>query len=91
MMMIDSIVRLVPGVLNKYESAMSDTFAIDLLDAPYYTRPREIDGIKVPDVLLEGHHKKIEKWRKERQIERTKKKRPDIWRKFIEKSEITEK
>ena len=54
MMMVDSIVRLIPGVLNKYESAMSDTFASDLLDAPYYTRPREIDGMKVPDVLIEG-------------------------------------
>ena len=91
MMMIDSIVRLIPGVLNNYESAMSDTFAADLLDAPYYTRPREIDGMSVPDVLIEGHHKKIEEWRFEKRKKRTKSKRPDIWKKFVEKSENTEK
>jgi tRNA (guanine37-N1)-methyltransferase len=91
MMMIDSIVRLVPGVLNKYESAMTDTFAADLLDAPYYTRPREIKGMKVPDVLLEGHHKKIDEWRKAERIKRTKNKRPDIWKKYLEKSDLTEK
>lgn len=91
MIMIDSIVRLIPGVLNKYESAMSDTFATDLLDAPYYTRPREIDGMKVPDVLLEGHHKKIDEWRNAERIKRTKKKRPDIWKKYLDKSELTEK
>jgi tRNA (guanine37-N1)-methyltransferase len=90
MIMIDSIVRLIPGVLNKYESAMTDTFAADLLDAPYYTRPREIDGMKVPDVLLEGHHKKINEWRKAERIKRTKENRPDIWKKYLEKSDLTE-
>lgn len=91
MMMVDSIVRLIPGVLNKYESAMSDTFASDLLDAPYYTRPREIGGMKVPEVLFEGHHKKIDEWRKDERIKRTKEKRPDIWNKYLEKSDFTEK
>ena len=91
MMMIDSIVRLIPGVLNKYDSAMSDTFATDLLDAPYYTRPREIEGMKVPKVLFEGHHKKIEEWRLERKMKRTKEKRSDIWKKFVDKSEFLEK
>lgn len=91
MIMIDSIVRLIPGVLNKYESAMSDTFAADLLDAPYYTRPREIGGMKVPDVLLEGHHKKIDEWRKAERIKRTKENRPDIWKKYLENSDLTEK
>lgn len=90
MMMIDSIVRLIPGVLNKYESAMTDTFAADLLDAPHYTRPREIDGMKVPDVLLEGHHKKIDEWRKAERIKRTKDKRPDILKKYLDKSDHTE-
>ncbi len=90
MLLIDSIVRLIPGVLNKYESAMTDTFSADLLDAPYYTRPREIEGMKVPDVLLEGHHKKIEEWRKTERIKRTKKKRPDIWKKYKENSDSTE-
>ena len=91
MMMIDSIVRLIPGVLNKYDSAMTDTFASDLLDAPYYTRPREFEGMKVPDVLIEGHHKKIEEWRDAERKKRTKAKRPDIWKKYLEKSDFTEK
>ncbi len=91
MIMIDSIVRLIPGVLNKYDSAMSDTFASDLLDAPYYTRPREIEGMKVPDVLIEGHHKKIDEWRNAQREKRTKVKRPDIWEKYLEKSDFTEK
>ena len=91
MMMIDSIVRLIPGVLNKYDSAMSDTFASDLLDAPYYTRPRGMEGMKVPDVLIEGHHKKIEEWRNAQREKRTKAKRPDIWEKYLEKSDFTEK
>jgi tRNA (guanine37-N1)-methyltransferase len=91
MMMIDSIVRLIPGVLNKYDSAMSDTFASDLLDAPYYTRPRTIEGMKVPDVLIEGHHKKIDEWRNARREKRTETKRPDIWKKYLEKSDLTEK
>ena len=91
MIMIDSIVRLIPGVLNKYDSAMSDTFASDLLDAPYYTRPREFEGMKVPDVLIEGHHKKIDEWRNAERVKRTKAKRPDIWKKYIEKNDFTEK
>ena len=91
MMMIDSVVRLIPGVLNKYDSAMTDTFASDLLDAPYYTRPREFKGMKVPDVLIEGHHKKIDEWRDAERKKRTKAKRPDIWKKYLEKSDFTEK
>ena len=91
MIMIDSIVRLIPGVLNKYESAMSDTFADELLDAPYYTRPRDIGGLEVPEVLFEGHHKKIEEWRMTQKFERTKEKRPDIWKIFTEKKNSTEK
>jgi len=90
LLIIDSIVRLIPGVLNKYDSAMSDTFAADLLDAPYYTRPREIRGMKVPDVLLDGHHEKIEAWRKARSIENTKTKRPDIWKKYLDKNDFSE-
>jgi len=91
MLIIDSIVRLVPGVLNTYDSAMSDTFAADLLDAPYYTRPREIEGLEVPNVLIEGHHKKIEEWRNSQREERTKDKRPDIWKKYLDKRDSTEK
>ncbi len=87
MIMVDSIVRLIPGVLNKMDSALSDTFAADLLDAPHYTQPREIDGMVVPEVLLSGHHKKIESWRNARREERTKKNRPDIWQKYLELNE----
>jgi len=87
MILVDSIVRLIPGVLNKIDSAMSDTFAADLLDAPHYTQPREINGMAVPEVLFSGHHKKIEDWRKERQEERTKENRPDIWKNYLELNE----
>ena len=78
-------------MLNEYDSAMSDTFASDLLDAPYYTRPREIESMKAPDVLIEGHHKKIDEWRNVQREKRTKEKRPDIWKKYLEKSDLTEK
>ena len=84
LILIDSIVRLIPGVLNKIDSAMSDTFASDLLDAPHYTQPREIDGMAVPEVLFSGHHKKIEEWRKLRQEDRTKENRTDIWKNYLE-------
>lgn len=90
LLMIDSIVRLVPGVLNNYDSAMSDSFATGLLDAPYFTRPREIESMKVPEVLLSGHHKQIEEWRNKQREERTKRRRPDIWKKYIENRDETE-
>ena len=78
MIIFDSIVRLVPGVLNDINSAMTDSFVDDLLDAPYFTRPSEIDGLKVPDVLLSGDHKAIEKWRNDKKLELTKERRPDL-------------
>ena len=74
----DSIARLVPGVLNDLNSAMTDSFVDDLLDAPYFTRPNEIDGLKVPKVLLSGDHKAIEKWRNDKKLEITKDRRPDL-------------
>ena len=88
LIVIDSVVRLIPGVLNKIESALSDTFASDLLDAPYYTQPREIDGMKVPEVLISGHHKKIKAWRKNSSEEATRIKRPDIWKKYLELNDL---
>lgn len=90
MLMIDSMVRLIPGVLNNYDSALSDSFATGLLDAPYYTRPREVEGMAVPDVLLSGHHKQIDEWRQTKREERTKERRPDIWKKFLENRDETE-
>ncbi len=91
MLMIDSFVRLIPGVLNTFDSAMTDTFADDLLDAQYYTRPREIEGMTVPDVLIEGHHKKIEEWRSSIKMDRTKKRRPELWEEYLKKQESSEK
>ena len=81
-LMIDSIVRLVPGVLNNYESAITDSFFHDLLDGPHYTRPDEYRKLKVPNILLSGHHKNIEDWRNEVRRNKTKKIRPDIWKKI---------
>ena len=78
MIIFDSIVHLVPGVLNDINSALTDSFVDDLLDAPYFTRPSEIDGLKVPDVLLSGDHKAIEKWRNDKKLELTKERRPDL-------------
>jgi tRNA (guanine37-N1)-methyltransferase len=82
MIIFDSIARLVPGVLNDINSAMTDSFVDDLLDAPYFTRPNEIDGLKVPKVLLSGNHKSIKDWKEEKKIEITKDRRPDLWRKY---------
>ena len=85
LMIIDSIVRLLPGVLNNINSSKTDTFSSELLDAPYYTQPRKINGMQVPEVLLSGNHSKIIDWKKEQQIEITKSRRPDIWKKYLNK------
>ncbi len=77
MAIIDSVTRLLPGVINE-ESHLNDSFNNDLLDYPQYTKPQEYRGMKVPDVLLSGDHKKIDEWRKEEQIKKTKKQRPDL-------------
>jgi len=75
---VDAVVRLVPGVLNDSESALSDSFQDGLLGAPQYTRPPEFRGMKVPDVLLSGDHKLIEEWRQQQRSERTKSRRSDL-------------
>ncbi len=77
MVIADSVVRLLPGVIRA-ESHMMDSFQDNLLDHPQYTRPREYKGMKVPEVLLNGDHAKIEKWRKEMQIKKTNEVRPDL-------------
>lgn len=82
MVLIDSITRLVDGVITK-ESHVKDSFNDNLLDYPVYTKPVNFMGMRVPDVLLSGHHANINKWRQEQQIERTKERRPDL----LEKSE----
>jgi tRNA (guanine37-N1)-methyltransferase len=78
MIMIDCISRLIPGVLNKAVSAEIESFHDNLLEYPQYTRPEEYKGMKVPDVLLSGHHANIEKWRREQSIQRTLERRPDL-------------
>lgn len=80
---VDAVSRLVPGVLGCDESALYESFYDGLLEYPQYTRPYEFMGEKVPDVLLSGHHKNIEKWRLEKSIERTKERRPDLYEKYV--------
>ncbi len=80
----DSIVRLLPGVLNDESSALSDSFQDDLLAPPVYTRPAEYKGWEVPEVLLSGHEKNIELWRHEQSLKRTQERRPDIFKKYSE-------
>ncbi len=75
---LDSILRLLPGVLGNEASIEDESFSDDLLEYPQYTKPQEYKNIKVPDVLLSGNHEEIEKWRKEKSIEITKKNRPDM-------------
>lgn len=78
MVMIDCISRLVPGVLSNEESAEIESFHDNLLEYPQYTRPEEFRGMKVPEVLLSGHHKNIETWRRRESIKRTLERRPDL-------------
>ncbi|HKM04167.1 MAG TPA: tRNA (guanosine(37)-N1)-methyltransferase TrmD [Lachnospiraceae bacterium] len=91
MVMIDSISRLVPFVLNNNESAKNESFYDNLLEYPQYSRPNEWMGKKVPEVLTSGHHGNIEKWRLEQSIERTKMRRPDLYEKYRADNPIVEK
>lgn len=74
----DSIIRLIPGVLGDETSALSDSFQNNLLSPPVYTRPREFNGMKVPDILLSGHQAKIDQWKLDQALERTQKRRPGL-------------
>lgn len=76
--LVDAIVRLIPGVLSDETSALSDSFQGELLDAPVYTRPAEWRGVRVPDVLLSGNQAHIDEWRYDQALERTKERRPDL-------------
>ena len=78
MTMTDAIVRLIPDVISKQESHEQDSFSTGLLEHPHYTRPREYRGMKVPEVLLSGDHKKIEEWRRDESLKRTRERRPDL-------------
>lgn len=75
----DAVIRLIPGVLSDETSALTDSFQDGLLAPPVYTRPYEYNGLKVPDILVSGNEKRIEEWRFEQAVERTKKRRPDLF------------
>ena len=78
MVVIDAVTRLLPGALGDDESARDESFSREMLEYPHYTRPAEFRGMKVPDVLLSGHHAAIEKWRQEQAESRTARRRPDL-------------
>ena len=77
-MVCDAIIRLIPGVISDETSALTDSFQDGLLSPPVYTRPEDYKGMKVPEILLSGDHKKIEEWREEQAYKRTKERRPDL-------------
>jgi tRNA (guanine37-N1)-methyltransferase len=81
LVILDSVIRLIPGVLNNIKSAETDSFESGLLDCNYYTRPEVYRDLKVPEILLSGHHQKIEDWKLEEKKNKTKKNRPDLWSK----------
>lgn len=83
---LDSVIRLIPGVLGDFDSAVGDSFTKGLLDHPHYTRPQTFGGMAVPEVLVSGHHKNIDRWRREQSLKRTRMKRPDL----LQTIELTE-
>lgn len=86
--MLDAVIRLLPGVLGNAESAVSESFESDLLEYPQYTRPTVWEGREIPEILLSGHHKKINDWRHLQSEEITKRRRPDLWKKYLASKEI---
>ncbi len=89
LVLIDTIARYIPGFMSNSESVSEESFEKNLLEYPHYTRPAEYEGLKVPEILLSGHHKEIEKWRLSKRIEKTKQERPDLYENFL-KSKIDE-
>lgn len=89
MAVIDAMTRLVPGVLGHEDSADEDSFgAKGLLDCPHYTRPTIFEGLEVPEVLKSGDHQKIAAWRHQQQLERTQKRRTDLWNAYLKKQKV---
>jgi len=84
MVVIDAVSRLVPGVLNNEASAEFESFHNNLLEYPQYTRPEMFEGKSVPEVLLSGHHGKVDAWRLEKSVQRTKEYRPDLYEKYVD-------
>jgi tRNA (guanine37-N1)-methyltransferase len=91
MVVIDSIVRLLPGALGHEQGAADETFADGLLEHPQYTRPREFRGMAVPEVLLSGNHQAIAEWRAEQRKLRTQERRPDLWTAYLETQKIEDR
>lgn len=83
MIMLDAVIRLLPDVLGNSQSTVAESFEEILLEHPQYTRPTEWEGRLIPDILLSGHHKKIAEWRHLQSEEITKKRRPDLWQKYL--------
>lgn len=83
--LIDAVSRKIEGTLGKIESADEDSFSNGLIEYPHYTKPRDYRGLKVPEVLLNGNHKEIKEFRFQQSLERTKRKRPDLYKKFVDK------
>ncbi|MDO8605753.1 MAG: tRNA (guanosine(37)-N1)-methyltransferase TrmD [Phaeospirillum sp.] len=90
LLMLDAIVRLLPGVVGKQESLAEESFERGLLEYPHYTRPQVWDGRSVPDVLLSGHHEKISTWRKRQAEDITRLRRPDLWDRYVAASKVSE-
>lgn len=83
LVLADAITRLVPGVVGNQRSLSQESLENGLLKYPQYTRPREFQGLSVPDVLLEGDHGKVQRWREDQMRERTRRKRPDLWKAYL--------
>jgi len=87
----DSVARLIPGFMSNPESVVNESYEDELLEHPQYTRPSELNGIKVPDVLINGNHAKIDEWQKQQRLSKTKRLRPDLYEKYILKQIIGDK
>jgi tRNA (guanine37-N1)-methyltransferase len=87
MVVVDAVVRLLPGALGAQDGAADESFADGLLEYPQYTRPREFRGMRVPDVLLSGNHAAIAKWRLEQRKARTQERRPDLWQAWLDEQD----
>jgi len=90
LLMLDAIVRLLPGVVGKQESLAEESFEWGLLEYPHYTRPQVWEGRPVPEVLLSGHHEKISTWRKRQAEDITRLRRPDLWDRYVAASKVSE-
>lgn len=89
MVLIDAVVRQLPGALGEAQSAVEESFAAGLLDCPQYTRPEEWSGMGIPEVLLSGHHEQIRRWRLKQSLGRTWQRRPDLVARLVERGDLT--